>query len=339
MPNRRRFLEAVGAAGGVLAGLGVAESPAHAASQDQPQTSKPGKKAPGQLRIALMQAMPIASDQQQNLAKAEGFCREAAENGSDIVLMPEMWNIGYRGFDKYDLESTRAWQKQATATDGPWVNHFAELAAELELAIAVTYLQRWSGEPRNAVSLINRQGELALTYAKVHTCDFAFEAAMTPGDGWSAVDLDTAAGTVRIGLMICFDREFPESARSLMLAGSEVVLTPNACLLDDLRLAQFQVRAFENCMAVAMTNYPAPQNNGRSVAYDMAGTKLLEADEQEGLFYADVDLNALRFHRERTLWGNAWRRPQSYQALTVKHQLPVFQRKDAYGQPFDPFSS
>ena len=339
MPDRRRFLETVGIGGGLLAGLGAAESQLHAAALESPQSSEPGKKVPGHLRVALMQAMPIASDQEQNLKKADSFCRVAASNEADILLMPEMWNIGYRGFNKFDEETTSAWQGQAVPTDGPWVNHFVKLASELEMAIGATYLQEWSGEPRNAISLINRKGEIALTYAKVHTCDFAFEAALTPGDGWSAADLDTAAGKVRIGLMICFDREFPESARSLMLAGSEVVLTPNACLLDDLRLAQFQVRGVENCMAMVMTNYPAPQNNGRSVAYDMGGTKLVEASEQEGLFYADVDLGALRFHRERTLWGNAWRRPENYKALTEKHHLPVFQRKDAYGTPFDPFSS
>lgn len=339
MPSRRRFLEALGLGSGVLAGLGTVESQLHAASKELPEAPAPGKKTPGHLRIALMQAMPIASDQEKNLAKADKFCREAAENDADILLMPEMWNIGYRGFNQFDEETTLAWQQQAVATDGPWVSHFVKLAADLEMAIGATYLQQWPGEPRNAISLISRQGEIVLTYGKVHTCDFAFESALTPGDGWSAVDLETAVGTVRIGLMICFDREFPESARSLMLAGSEVVLTPNACLLDDMRLAQFQVRGFENCMAMVMTNYAAPQNNGRSVAYDMAGAKIVEASDQEGLFYADIDLNALRFHRERTLWGNAWRRPESYKALTEKHHLPVFQRKDAYGKPFDPFDS
>ena len=64
---------------------------------------------------------------------------------------------------------------------------------------------------------------------KVHTCDFDMEAALTPGDDFYVCTLDTAKGDVRIGAMICYDREFPESARILMLKGAELILTSNAC--------------------------------------------------------------------------------------------------------------
>lgn len=71
-----------------------------------------------------------------------------------------------------------------------------------------------------------------MTYAKVHTCDFGMESAVTPGEAFGVCDLDTAAGPVRIGAMICYDREFPECARLLMLLGAELVLSPNACHMD-----------------------------------------------------------------------------------------------------------
>jgi len=108
----------------------------------------------------------------------------------------------------------------AVAADGSFVGHFRALSRELGMAIALTYLERWTGAPRNSVSVIDRWGEIALTYAKVHTCDFGMEAACTPGDGFPVATLDTAAGPVRVGAMICYDREFPESARILMLAVS-----------------------------------------------------------------------------------------------------------------------
>ena len=60
-------------------------------------------------------------------------------------------------------------------------------------------------------------------YAKVHTCDFGAERALTPGDGFYVTELDTACGLVRVGAMICYDREFPESARILMLKGAELI--------------------------------------------------------------------------------------------------------------------
>jgi predicted amidohydrolase len=68
--------------------------------------------------------------------------------------------------------------------------------------------------------------------------------------------------------MICFDREFPESARILMLKGAEVILTPNACEMEDNRICQFKTRAMENMVGVALTNYASPQENDHSCAFD-----------------------------------------------------------------------
>jgi len=84
--------------------------------------------------------------------------------------------------------------------------------------------------------VIDRYGEVALTYAKVHTCDFDREAALTPGAGFVVAPLDTAHGPVQIGAMICYDREFPESARVLMLQGAEILLVPNSCAMERNRL-------------------------------------------------------------------------------------------------------
>jgi predicted amidohydrolase len=326
MPSRRQFLGALGLAGGVIP-LPLFSNTAPAKVPDAP---------PESLDIALLQMMPHGADQQANLKKADAFCRRAAKEGADIALMPEMWNIGYTGMAKPDVETTRFWRQQAVARDGEWVGHFRKLASELGIAIGVTYMEQWKPAPRNTLTLIDRHGRDVLTYAKVHLCAFAFEAALTPGDDWQAVDLDTAKGPVRVGSMICFDREFPESARSLMLAGAEVVLTPNACPLDSLRIAQFQVRAHENSMAVAMTNYPAPMHNGHSVAFGAAGEPLADAGESEGIAHARVDLAGLRRYRQASIWGNAWRRPSRYGALTGETKVPVFERKNFYGAPFDP---
>lgn len=291
---------------------------------------------PGVIKIALMQAVPAGDHQQQNWQIAERFCRQAAQEGADILLMPEMWNIGYQGLASMDAESVRQWRAQSIRTEGKWIERFRDLARELKLAIAVTYLQEWDNAPRNCVSLIDRHGKIALTYAKVHTCDFAFEAALTPGEEWPVVALDTAQGSIHVGAMICFDREFPESMRSLMLGGAEVVLVPNACPLDQLRLAQLQVRAYENATAVAIANYPQPLHNGNSSAFDAAGQPLVRGQASEGLYTAHVNVPALRAHRETTIWGNAWRRPHRYDLLTQSIDVDVFRRKNAFSQPFIP---
>lgn len=242
-------------------------------------------------------------------------------------------------FDPREENERAEWQAQAIGRDDPFIAHFRALAGELRMAIALTYLERWEGAPRNSVSLIDRHGRIVLTYAKVHTCEFDVEAALTPGDGFPVCGLDAEAGEVKIGFMICYDREFPESARALMLEGAELILTPNACTLDEHRMSQFRARAFENMVGVAMTNYAAPQNNGRSVAFDAVAypvpdaeprnTLIIEAGESEDVYLATFDLEALRAYRERETWGNAYRRPRLYSALTATEVRPPFIRKDA----------
>jgi len=171
-----------------------------------------------------------------------------------------------------------------------------------------------------------------------HTCDFDVESALTPGDAFHVCDLDTEAGPVKVGAMICYDREFPESARILMLKGAELILTPNACGLEENRIGQFRARAYENMVAVAMANYAAPQENGRSIAFDGiafaadGGSRdmlVVEAGEAEGVYMAAFDLQALRNYRQHETWGNAYRKPRTYGILTSDEVSEPFVRKDA----------
>ena len=293
------------------------------------------------LRVALLQMAAAGLDQEANLAKGEAYCRQGRRLGADIALFPEMWNIGYTSYcaeddepasdlwrapgrwaegeeDRFQAlrEDRERWQALAIHRDSAYVNHVRGLARELDMAIAVTYLEVWPVAPRNTVSLIDRHGEIVLTYAKVHTCDFGMmEAALTSGDDFFVAELDTAQGPVQIGTMICYDREFPESARILMLKGAEIILVPNACWIERHRIAQLQTRATENMVGVALANYAAPQENGHSIAFDPIAfdksgsrdTLVIEAGEAEGIYMASFDLAAIRSYRRRETWGNAFR--------------------------------
>jgi predicted amidohydrolase len=289
----------------------------------------------GVIKIALLQMTACGDDQDANLDKGEAFCRRASEMGADVALFPEMWNIGYTLYDPSQSNGRETWEAQAIGRDDRFVVHFKELARELNLAIAITYLERWPGAPRNSVSLIDRHGEIVMTYAKVHTCDFDLEAACTPGDDFYVCTLDTDQGDAKVGAMICFDREFPESARILMLKGAEVILTPNACTLEANRIGQFRARAFENMVGVAMANYAAPQENGHSVAFDAVAfdgdedaveTLIVEAGEGEGVYLAEFDVDRIRAYREHEVWGNAFRKPRCYGLLTSPYVEPPFVR-------------
>ncbi len=289
------------------------------------------------IRIALLQITAHGADLAANVAKGETFCRHAAAMGADVALFPEMWNIGYAPCPS-DAEGRAGWHALALTQQSQYVTHFQELATELDMAIALTYLERRDGTLRNSVSLIDRRGEILFTYSKVHPCEFDWEAELEPGDDFYVATLDTKAGPVKVGAMICFDREFPESARVLMLKGAEIILTPNACELEANRIGQFRARAMENMTGVAMTNYAAPQANGHSVAFSPVcfgaderslDPLVIEAGESEGVYLAEFDLDKIRAWREHEGWGNAFRKPRRYSLLTSLEVESPFVRADA----------
>ena len=285
-------------------------------------------------KVALLQIMPGRTTE-ENLKIGIKACRQAKEMGADIALFPEMWSAGY------EISGSAEEVKDcAVAADGEFVGAFGELAKELNMAIAVTYLERHEPMPRNTVTIFNRLGERILDYAKVHTCDFGDECKLYPGEDFYAADLDTGHGTVRVGAMICYDREFPESARILMLKGAEIILVPNACPMEINRLSQLRGRAYENMVGIATGNYPVgkPDCNGHSSAFDGVAyrvgtsgsrdTLVLEAGEREGIYIADFPMEEIREYRANEVHGNAYRRPQKYGLLVSEEVSPPFVRED-----------
>ena len=286
------------------------------------------------LNIALLQIKPEGS-LAGNLKKGMESCRRAKELGADIVLFPEMWSCGYT--IPQDLDELRA---LAVERDGEFVNAFGELAGELQIALGVTYLEAFAPLPRNSMALFDRFGRRVLDYSKVHTCDFGDERRLTPGEDFRVCTLNTAQGPVSTGAMICYDREFPESARILMLRGAELILVPNACPMEINRLSQLRGRAYENMLAIATCNYPAsvPDCNGHSTCFDgvaylpeAAGSRdtcLIEAGEDEGIFIARLDLDLLRRYRAKEVHGNAYRRPEKYGDIIKTEVREPFVRRD-----------
>ena len=288
------------------------------------------------LKIALLQVAPCDT-LQENLEKGMACCKRAKGMGADLALFPEMWSSGYRIYDRPVDE----WTTEAISADGDFVNAFGQLAQELNMAIGVTLLEKWQGGPRNTLVLFDRFGRRMLTYAKVHTCDFDAERNLTPGEDFYVAELDTACGGVKVGAMICYDREFPESARILMLKGAELILVPNACPMELNRLSQLRARAYENMLAIATCNYPAavPDCNGGSSVFDgvaylpeLEGSRdtcILQAGAGEGIYLAELDLEQLRGYREREVHGNAYRHPKKY-GLLVETRIDAPFTREGY---------
>lgn len=287
------------------------------------------------LKIALLQITPC-KNLKENLEKGIACCKKAKEKGADIALFPEMWSNGYNIYDRPVDE----WKKEAISMDSDFINTFGELAKQLNMAIGITLLEKYQKAPRNSIALFDRYGELKLVYAKVHTCDFGVERNLTAGEEFFVTTLDTSCGKVKIGAMICYDREFPESTRILMLKGAELLLVPNACPMEINRLSQLRARAFENMLAIATCNYPetVPDCNGNSSVFDGVAylpnesksrdTCIFQAGEAEGIYISELDLEQLRSYRENEVHGNAYRHPKKYKLLTESKIVKPFIRSD-----------
>lgn len=286
------------------------------------------------LKVALLQILP-ENDLDGNLQKGLEYCKKSKEMGADIALFPEMWSVGYNIPEDIDELKT-----SAVSANSEFVNSFGKLAKELNMAIGITFLEKYDPLPRNTFVLFDGFGNNVLTYAKVHTCDFGDECRLTPGDHFNVANLDTEYGVVKVGTMICYDREFPESARILMLKGAEIILVPNACPMEINRISQLRGRAYENMVGIATVNYPKgkPDCNGHSTAFDgiayrpsesgSRDTLIIEAGEGEGIYMADFPIDEIREYRSCEVHGNAYRRPQKYQLLTSKNIKEPFVRQD-----------
>lgn len=274
-------------------------------------------------KIALLQLLPENSLARQ-LEKGKAACIRAKEMGADIALFPEMWSDGYalpQDAGQLDALSIDA--------DDRFVRAFGELAGALRMAIGITFLERHAPKPRNSMILFDRFGDERLHYSKVHTCVYEDERVLSPGEGFSVADLDTGTDVIKVGAMICFDREFPESARILMLKGAEVILAPNACPMEVNRLSALRTRAYENMLVVATCNYPKgqPDCNGHSTVFDgvpwmrdegcVRDMCILEAPEEEGVYIAEIDMDMLRRYRSNDVLGNKYRHPEKYAIIAA----------------------
>lgn len=291
-------------------------------------------------RLALIQAPPAARVE-ENRERAVAYIRQASESGASLTLFPELWSHGYlppypEAFDRpWDERFTRErerWLASALRMDDLYLRTLRREAADRKIAVVATGLFRGKRAPRNTALLISAAGEVLLRYDKVHTCAFSMEGWLEAGTSFPVAEVDGIA----IGLMICYDREFPESARLLMLGGAELILVPNACSMNPARLGQLSCRAFENMTGVAMANY-AGSGWGRSCAFtptvfDGQGrwqdNTLAMAGEDEAVLTVDWDLPALREYRARETWGNAYRRPDAYAPLLSAEVRPPFLRPE-----------
>ena len=175
------------------------------------------------IKIAALQ-FSCCSQVQENIDKAETMVREAASNGANLILLPELFERPYfcqeKRYDYYDYA--------LPLTENPAVRRFQAVAGELGVVIPVSFYERDVQRLFNSIAMIDADGSILGVYRKTHIPDDHFyqeKFYFTPGDTGFKV-FETRFGTVGVG--ICWDQWFPESARGMALMGAEALLYPTA---------------------------------------------------------------------------------------------------------------
>ena len=161
---------------------------------------------------------------EENIAAADKLVREAAEQGAQVILLPELFETWYfcqeRNYDSYELAKS--------VEENPAVLHFQKLAKELKVVLPISFFEKDGNVTYNSVAMIDADGTVLGIYRKTHIPDDHFyqeKFYFTPGNTGFKV-WDTAYG--KIGVGICWDQWFPEAARCMAIEGAQLLLYPTA---------------------------------------------------------------------------------------------------------------
>lgn len=289
------------------------------------------------VKVAAVQ-MRCAPTVEENLQHAEALVREAAANGAQIILLPELWERPYfcqqRRYDFY--------QYALPTEENPAVQMGKRLAKELNIVLPISFFERDVNELYNSIACIDADGEILGVYRKTHIPDDHFyqeKFYFKPGNSGFTV-FNTKYG--RVGIGICWDQWFPETARCLALNGAELLFYPTAIgsepILDCDSMPHWrrvmQGHSAANLMPVVAANRigletvePCKGNAGQqssllfygsSFMTDGTGELVQDASrDQEEILYAEYDLAALA--EDRLSWGLFRdRRPECYGKIAGK---------------------
>lgn len=270
---------------------------------------------------------------EENIAAAEKAVRQAAGEGAQIILLPELFETWYfcqeKNYDSYKLATT--------VEENPAIRHFRQVAAELSVVLPISFFERAGNTTYNTVAVIDADGQVLGIYRKTHIPDDHFyqeKFYFTPGDTGFQV-FSTRYG--KIGVGICWDQWFPEAARSMALLGAELLFYPTAIgsepVLDCDSMPHWrrcmQGHAAANVMPVIAANRigreevkPAPANNSQSSSLLFYGSSFIADETGEIKESADRETEQVICHTFdldeiedlRMSWGLFRdRRPEMYQ--------------------------
>ena len=234
----------------------------------------------------VVQTPSYPYDKAGNLQRALDTMETAAAQGASLILFPEMFLTGYLIRNKLE-------ELSESLEDGPALAALSAKAKALSMGVLMGLpLKNPTGKPYNAIVMIDRDGTIAGVQAKTHF--FGGEEKMfSTGEALQA--FDTSFG--RMGILVCYDGEFPETARSLALDGAKMICmcAANMTPYEDYHFVYMRTRAMENRIYTLYCNYVGNEKRfhycGQSGIFHPTGRILAEADQETpGLLYAPIDL-------------------------------------------------
>jgi len=265
------------------------------------------------VKVAAIQ-MSMSEEKSSNVSKAEKSVREAAKSGANIILLPELFEGLYfcKDIDKKYFEWARPLKNNEL------IQHFSSLAKELHVVILVSYFEKAKEEYFNSLVVIDADGRVMDNYRKTHIPDgpgYEEKFYFKPGDTGFKVYETTYA---KIGVGICWDQWFCETARALTLIGAEILFYPTAIGSEpeigvDSKEHWQRVQmghAATNTVPVVAANRTGVEEGesceltfyGSSFITDYTGKIIAEASrDKETVIYAEFDLE--ENVKQREYWG------------------------------------
>lgn len=266
------------------------------------------------MKLALWQTVGFPGDINANLEALEGAAQAAAAAGASLLLCPECWLAGYNiGAAVADL---------AQPSDGAAAGRIAACAQRHRIALAYGYAERdrSSGLVFNSVQVIGADGRTVANYRKNHLFGPQERAAYTPGNGFNVPFVFEG---FHVGLLICYDVEYPEAVRSVTLMGADLILVPTATTDEYGGVPRYIVpaRAIENQVCLAYCNHCGVENGmrflGASCIVGTDGSTIASAGTGDALLITDIDQAAQKANAGIYPYLQD-RRPELYSQLVRK---------------------
>lgn len=259
------------------------------------------------VQIGLAQLEIEPGDPETNLDRAASAVATAADRGADLVVLPELFTVGFFAFDAYE--------RSASGLSDEVVDRLRDLAVEHDVGLVggsfVEDLEASAAEGHetpaasgyaNTVPCLDRDGTLAAVYRKRHLFGYDSEETrlLTPGDRYTVFEFEELS----IGVTVCYDLRFPEAYRTLLDRGAEAVVVPSAWPYPRIEhwRTLARARAIENLWYVVAANgvgrMDGGQLCGRSAVYDPWGTTIAAAPDEPDLLSTTIDPDRVAAVRE-----------------------------------------